>query len=122
MWAIEREGVVVGGINLGHDIENRTSVMGYSVARWLWGQGIVTEAASAVIDAAFTELNDLNKVRAAANPKNTPSVRVMEKLGMSREAWFRQQRVFRGELEDEVWYAILREDWERLHDQAVAPG
>ena len=41
LWAIERDGVVVGGINLAHDTENRTTVMGYSVARWLWGHQLL---------------------------------------------------------------------------------
>ena len=72
----------------------------------------MTEAAGAVIDAAVNAWPELNKVTAAANHDNRASTRVMEKVGMVREAFFRKHRVHRGDLVDEVCYAILRDDWQ----------
>lgn len=110
-WAIVLEGSVVGGINLRFNFEHRHAEMGYSVARRHWNQGCVTEAAGAVIDAAFQTHHDLNKVLARADVENTASQRVMEKVGMIKEGVLRQHRVERGEAIDEAWYGILRSEW-----------
>ena len=111
-WAMVLEGRVVGGINLRISLEHRLAELGYSLARAQWNRGYVTEAASAVVDAAFETYPELNRVRAMADARNTASQRVMEKLGMSREGVLRQNRVERGEAIDEAWYGILRAEWE----------
>lgn len=110
-WVLALNGVVIGGINLRLDSENHACEVGYSVAREHWGKGLATEAARAVIDAAFQSLPDLNKVRAMADLRNVASQRVMEKVGMTREGVLRQNRLFRGEYVDEVWYGLLRGEW-----------
>ena len=110
-WAIVLEGRAVGGINLRFSFEHRLAELGYSIARSLWGQGYVTEAASAVVGAAFDTHEELGRVRAMADSKNTGSQRVMEKIGMCREGVLRRNRVERGEPIDEAWYGILREEW-----------
>jgi len=46
-----------------------------------------------------------------ADVDNTPSQRLMEKVGMTREGVLRQSRVERGTPVDEVWYGILRSEW-----------
>lgn len=121
-WAIVLEGTVVGGINLRLDFEHRLAEMGYSVARRHWNQGYMTEAAGAVIDAAFTTHPDLNRVGAMADVDNTASQRVMEKVGMRKEGVLRQNRVERGEVIDEAWYGILRDEWlERTEGRATPP-
>lgn len=111
-WAIVLDGVVIGGINLRLDRENHVAELGYSVARQHWGKGLTTEAARAVIDAAFRADRDLNKVRAMADSRNVASQRVLEKAGMTREGVLRQNRLVRGEAVDEVWYGLLRSEWE----------
>src|SRR3954464_2114356 len=49
-WAIEYLGRAVGGINLRLLADQRIGEMGYSMARPLWGRGLVTEAAAAILD------------------------------------------------------------------------
>lgn len=110
-WAVEHEGHVIGGINLRLDFVNALAEVGYSIARAHWNRGICTEAARAVIDAAFTTHAELNRVHARADNRNTASQRVMEKLGMLKEGVLRQSRVERGEALDEAWFAILRSEW-----------
>jgi [ribosomal protein S5]-alanine N-acetyltransferase len=111
-WAIEHEGVVRGGINIRFDFTNQVGEIGYSIARSHWGQGLTTEAAQAVLEAAFVAYGDLKRIRAMADARNTGSLRVMEKIGMRREGTLRQNRVVRGESIDEVWCGILRSEWE----------
>lgn len=111
-WAMVYEGAVIGGLNLRIDPTNRLAEMGYSLARTYWNNGLCTEAARGVIDAAFAGLPELNRVRAMADVDNTASQRVMEKLGMSKEGILRQNRVERGYPIDEAWWGLLRSEWE----------
>jgi ribosomal-protein-alanine N-acetyltransferase len=111
-WAVTLEGTVIGGVNLRFDFEHRSAEIGYSVARVHWGKGICTEAARAVIDAAFSTHQDLIRLQAHADTDNLGSQRVMEKLGMVKEGVARSGRVERGEVYDQAWFAILRREWE----------
>ena len=113
-WAIEHNEVVIGGIDLTLDFENHVGELGYSVGRKYWGRGFATEATRAVIDTAFHAYKDLNRVRAMADSRNVGSLKVMEKIGMTREGVLRQNRLFRGECIDEVWYGLMRREWESL--------
>lgn len=110
-WAVVAEERVIGGIGLRFDFGNRRAELGYSVARSEWGKGYGTEAAHAVIDAAFSTHGDLIRIHARADANNRASQRVMEKVGMTREGVHRQARVERGEVFDKAWYSILREEW-----------
>ncbi len=111
-WAVTLRGSVIGGLNLRFNFEHRSAEIGYSVARAQWGKGICTEAARAVIDAAFRTHPELNRVHARADAENLGSQRVMEKIGMVKEGVLRLNRVERGEAFDEAWFSILRREWE----------
>lgn len=109
-WAIELHGEVVGGVNLRFLHGHRVGELGYGLSPKLWGRGLVVEAVRAVLPAAFGAYPQLVRIRAKTDARNTQSVRVMEKLGMKREALLRSDRFFRGELVDEVIYGLLRSE------------
>lgn len=111
-WAIECAGSAVGGVNIGFDLKNRVGTIGYSIARVLWGKGLTTEAASAVIDASFAAWPDLNRIQATTDEQNAGSLRVLEKLGMVREGVLRQDQYIRGKFRNTVWCGLLRCEWE----------
>ena len=73
----------------------------------------MTEATRAVIDYGFASLG-LVRIFGYAVSANAASLRVMEKLGMQREALMRRHRLIRGEYVDDVFYGILREEWSPL--------
>jgi [ribosomal protein S5]-alanine N-acetyltransferase len=105
------EGHVIGSIVLRiKDEKNSTADIGYVLTRSYWGHGYTVEAARAVLDAAFREVG-LHRVWATCDPRNHASCRVMEKLGMRREAHFRKDVMEKGEWRDSYLYAILREEW-----------
>jgi ribosomal-protein-alanine N-acetyltransferase len=110
-WAVEKQGKVIGGINVRFNFDHCLCEIGYSIARVDWNEGYCTEAAGAVIDAAFSTHPRLNRVHARADDRNRASQRVMEKVGMRKEGVLRQSRVERGEVLDEAWFAILRSEW-----------
>jgi RimJ/RimL family protein N-acetyltransferase len=110
---LSAEGRLVGSIALHPaDLPNFTMMMGYCLRRDLWGRGLVSEAARALLDAGFGQLG-LHRVFATCDARNTGSWRVMEKLGMRREGLLRKDRQIRGEWRDTFVYAVLAEEWSR---------
>jgi [ribosomal protein S5]-alanine N-acetyltransferase len=110
-FAVVFEARVVGDVVLEIDARELVANLGYSFAREFWGRGFATEASRVVVDYGFEPFG-LAKICARADPRNVASVRVMEKLGMTREAYFRSHVLRRGERCDRVHYGLLREDWE----------
>jgi [ribosomal protein S5]-alanine N-acetyltransferase len=110
-WAIEHKARVVGGINV-RLLDLRIGVLGYSIARAVWGRGLATEAARAIVDAAFEGCPELARVRAMVDARNVASLRVLEKIAMRREGVLRSNRIGKDGLVDEVWCEISRSEWE----------
>ena len=96
-------------LRMKHDA-NRTADFGFAFNRQYWNQGYATEAARAVIGAAFRLLN-AHRVWAGCDTRNIGSYRVMEKLGMRREAHMRKDVWQKGEWRDSYRYAVLDEEW-----------
>ena len=111
-WAVVLGEAVIGGINIRFFLEHCLGEMGWSIARLAWGRGLATEAARAVVEAAFSTYQDVNRIRAMADARNVASQRVMEKIGMRLEGTLRQNRITRGEPVDEAWFGILRTEWD----------
>jgi len=88
----------------------RTREIGWVFDPAYQGQGYATEAARAVLELAFGEL-DLHRVIATCDPRNSSSYGVMERLGMRREGHHRKDVQIRGQWSDEYFYAILQEEW-----------
>ncbi|KRF20024.1 GCN5 family acetyltransferase [Nocardioides sp. Soil797] len=77
------------------------------------GRGYATEAVEALITACFEQL-ELRRITAECFAENTASWRLMERLGMRREAHTRKDSLHRsGEWKDGLLYAILREEWQQ---------
>jgi RimJ/RimL family protein N-acetyltransferase len=75
------------------------------------GHGYATEAAVALLHYGFEALH-LHRIIATCQPENVASWRVMEKLGMRREAYFRKCILRPGnQWWDEYFYALLDEEW-----------
>ncbi|MGD9933804.1 MAG: GNAT family N-acetyltransferase [Dehalococcoidia bacterium] len=117
-FAVTLEGVLIGDVNARVDAGHGRAEMGYGFRVERWGQGYATEAARAVLDWLF-EAMAMEKVMARADAANQGSWRVMERLGMEREATHRSHRVLRGERRDEVVYGLLRRDWLRTASAAM---
>lgn len=74
------------------------------------GRGYAIEAARVVLGVAFGEFG-LHRVTGSCDARNVASARLMERLGMRREAHFRSNEYVKDEWCDELVYAILREEW-----------
>ncbi|MCC6616596.1 MAG: GNAT family N-acetyltransferase [Anaerolineae bacterium] len=78
---IERAtGAFVGDVGLDH-LDDQVAI-GYTLGSAFWGKGYATEAARAVLAYGFDVLQ-LKAIVAIAQPENTASRRVLERLGMT---------------------------------------
>jgi RimJ/RimL family protein N-acetyltransferase len=89
---------------------DRGGDMGYCLHPDFWGQGYATEAAAAIVGFGFGKLG-LHRVFATCDTGNAASARVLEKVGMRREAHFRRDSIIRGEWRDSYLYAVLEDEW-----------
>lgn len=114
-YAIElkESGKVIGNIYCGNrDFAARE--VGYIVNKRFQRKGYAAEALCAVIAQAFAE--GAHRIYAECDPRNVPSWKLLEKVGMRREAQFRQNIWFRrDENGAPVWkdtrvYAMLEND------------
>ena len=91
LWALEVPGEFpfagFVGLNVPHfDAPFVPAVeIGWRLPRAAWGRGYATEAAQAALEFAFSRLG-LADVVAMAVPSNAASLRVMQRLGMVRDA------------------------------------
>jgi [ribosomal protein S5]-alanine N-acetyltransferase len=108
---LKSEGRLIGTIRIAvKDERNRAADFGYSLNRRYWGSGYATEATRALLDTAFRRL-DIHRMFATCDTRNIASYRVMEKLGMRREATFEKDVIQKGEWRDSYLYAILADEW-----------
>jgi RimJ/RimL family protein N-acetyltransferase len=111
--AIEKKatGLLIGDIGLHILKDNRQAEFGVTFAQENQNQGYASEAVRRVFDYVFNDLQ-LHRIHSCLDVRNTASARLMERLGMRREAHFIQNEWYKGEWTDEYWYAILRSEWE----------
>ncbi len=79
---LKSDEAVVGSVSLMP--EGRQAELGFAFARRIWGQGVASEACSAVIQWAFSN-GGFGRIWAACDIDNRRSQRVLEKLGMRHE-------------------------------------
>ena len=91
--------------------EGRVVNLGYFIFPEYWGKGLVPESVRAVMDYAFTH-TDVIKVESGCLKANYGSVRVMEKVGMTRESELLKHMYYNGQLHDRLDYRMMKEEWE----------
>ena len=92
------------------DVSFKKADMGYWIKKDLWGQGFATEAALGAIKFGFQKLG-INKIYATSAPENLASIRVLEKIGMVKEGYLKEDVCVRGHYRDSVLMAILKKEF-----------
>lgn len=112
---LKETGAMIGEFLLfSRNVEARQGEIGYVLNPRFQGKGYGLEAATALMDAAFKKA-DLHRIEAKCSAPNLASWKLMEKLGMRREAHFREQAIFKGDWDELLVYAILQREWRELH-------
>jgi len=114
-WGIARrtDDELIGTTTLYNlDFSNRRAEMGYALGREHWGQGYMSEALQALLAYCF-EVLDLRRIEADVDPRNAASIQTLERLGFQREGFLRERWEVDGEIQDALFYGLLREEWKR---------
>ena len=92
-------------------IEHKRSEMGYAIFNDVYkNKGIMTEAASAMIDFGFNRLN-LNRIEACISPKNEASIKLIKRLGFTQEGLLRSHYFKNGVFVDSLIFSLLQEEY-----------
>ena len=96
-------------MNLGK-VNYRIAEVWYKLHPEFWGLGYTTEALLALLEFGFLKLG-LHRIEAGCAVENIASIRVLEKVGMTREGRKRKILPIRGEWVDNYIYSILETDF-----------
>jgi len=110
---------LIGEVSLiWRDAANRQGEIGYIFNPDHHGQGYATEAAEALLHLGFEGLG-LHRIYARCSAANTASWKVMERLGMRREAHFRDHIFVKGAWDEELYYAVVEDEWRAARHTAL---
>lgn len=84
--------------------------IGYTIAPRFAGLGLATEGARALLRLGF-EVLGLHRMEGQCDARNLASARVMERIGMRREAHFLENEFVKGEWTDAFVFAMLEDEW-----------
>ncbi|SMC65594.1 GNAT family N-acetyltransferase [Papillibacter cinnamivorans] len=108
---LKEGGGLIGDAGI-HFIDADQAEIGYTLAPAFQGRGYATEGAAAMFAWLFRDLKK-HRITASVDPENTRSVRLLQRLGMRREAHFVQSIRLNDRWTDDLVFAILREEWEQ---------
>ena len=114
LLAVERmdDSRLIGEVSLiWRSVADQQAEVGYILHPDAQGRGYATEAVSALFDFAFGPVG-VHRIYARCDARNAGSAKVMERLGMRREAHFRDHMRFKGRWDEELYYAILDQEWQ----------
>ena len=89
--------------------EEGVEEIGYITCMHRQGEGVARECTAALIDHLME--TGTRKLTAEVDADNTPSIRLLERLGFTREAFFREHETTHAGLRDVMVYGLLAKDW-----------
>lgn len=98
------------------------ATLGYDLKSQYWNQGLMTEVLREIISAAFAgklSCGPLHRIQAETIPGNTPSEKLLTKLGFKIEGLRRECLYIRGEFKDLKCYGLLAPESVLQHDRAA---
>ena len=108
-WAVTEKGMdkligVIGFVNI--KPESFRAEVGYVLNNRYTGKGIGYEALQAVLNYGFKTIN-IHSVEAIIRPENTASIKLVEKAGFVKEAYFKDYVFHNGKFRDELVYSLI---------------
>ncbi len=104
-------GALVGDVSVQRtSMEHQQGEIGFLFHPAHHGRGYATEAGEMVLRLGF-EGARLHRIVGRCDARNEASARVMERLGLRREAHLIENECIKGEWTDELIYAMLATEW-----------
>lgn len=112
---------VAGEVNLNNVIRGamQSGTVGYWIDQRHAGNAYVAEAVVVVLQFAFEQL-ELHRLEVCIVPRNTRSIRIMEKLAIRDEGIAERYLEINGIWEDHVRFGITIEEWRARRESLVA--
>ncbi len=113
-WGLEAGGQLVGTCTLaGIDRDNRHAEIGFALERAHRGRGLMARATRTLLGFSFRFLA-LHRIEADVDPRNTASIRLLEKLGFAREGLLRERYREQDGYQDALIYGLLAREWQGI--------
>jgi ribosomal-protein-alanine N-acetyltransferase len=121
-WAmtLKETSQVIGSCGFFWEWSARRGETSYVLAKEYWGRGLMTEALQAMVNCAFKDWPQLNRLEAFVAEPNTGSRKVLHKLGFQQEGLFKERLFIEGHFYDERLYSLLRKDFVAQRDRVRA--
>lgn len=104
---LKENNLLIGGCGMRRETEySRIANLGWAINPEFQSKGYATEAAKAMIEFGFKELK-LAVIYATCDTRNTPSYKVMEKLGMSKVGIIKGTKEIKGHIRDSFRYELF---------------
>ncbi|MEE1757053.1 GNAT family N-acetyltransferase [Streptomyces sp. SP18CS02] len=115
IYGIRLDGTLVGGVLFRvMDTAQGTCEVGCWLEPAAAGRGLVTRAARVIIDWAVRE-RGIHRVEWQVASGNTASIRVAQRLGMTKEGVLRESVLYRGVRHDTEIWSVLAPEWTARH-------
>ncbi|XP_028762336.1 uncharacterized protein LOC114720799 [Neltuma alba] len=88
----------------------KSAELGYVLGFKYWGKGIATKVVKQVVEMAFADLPDLERLEAVVDVENVASQRVLEKAGFRREGILRKFLFMKGKSRDMVMFSVISDE------------
>jgi RimJ/RimL family protein N-acetyltransferase len=104
-------GMLIGDIGTHFLADDPRQVeIGFTLAPAHQRRGFATEAVAGVLDHLLVRIHK-HRVFASVDPRNAPSIALVERVGMRLEAHFRESLWFKGQWVDDMVFGILASEW-----------
>ncbi|XP_054820693.1 uncharacterized protein LOC129319622 [Prosopis cineraria] len=95
----------------GDDVARAKSAeLGYVLGSKYWGKGIALKVVKQMVEMAFVELPDLERLEALVDIENVASQRILEKARFQREGILRKFLFMKGKSRDMVMFSVISDE------------
>ena len=110
-FAIEVAGEAVGGVGIVPltDVERFSAEVGYWLGEDYWGRGITSEAVALLVDYVVRK-TEIIRLFASVYEYNPASMKVLEKVGFTRQAILRDAAIKNGRVIDMYYYDLIKRE------------
>lgn len=108
-WAVcfHNNSKLIGTVGLWRLIkEHYRAEIGYVLHSRFWKQGIMNEVLKEMVRYGFQQMG-LHSLEANVNPQNMASIKLLEKQGFVREAYFKENFYYNGAFLDSAVYSLI---------------
>ncbi len=98
--------------------ENKQVEIGCTLNKLFQSKGCATESIKCLIDFLFGNLNK-HRIITSIDPENKNSIKLVERIGLRKEAHFVESLFLNGKWVDDIVYAITKKDWDRKRESST---